>query len=228
MKSLTLKQFHLAVLLACAVCIVPALAQRASTQPNTSPAASRTSSARTNQSTPANQSITPSAAPDTAAAARAPQSFKARYDGGVFGYNRKIEGTLAFEDADNRLAFRDKRGQVLFVIPYTTISAAFADTQSRRPRAATVIGNIPAPYGLNLPALFVRNKYRYLTMQYKDNDTSNIGTTSFKVGNKQLLEAVLNAVAAKAELTRRGEIFVRPRDGEPKTGVYEVATPTQK
>jgi len=179
-------------------------------------------------SAPATQQQSAPAAQSQAPVAAAPQTFKARYDGGVFGYNRKIEGNLSFDDSANRLVFRDKKDQVLFVIPYQTLSAAFADVRSRRPKAATVVGSLPVPYGLNFPAMFVRNKYRYLTLQYRDAETDAVGTTSFKLGNKQLLESVLSALARKAELTRRGEIFVRPRKDEgTRTGVYEVATPPQ-
>ncbi|MCV4633028.1 hypothetical protein OFB83_30980, partial [Escherichia coli] len=33
----------------------------------------------------------------------APQSFKAKYEGGILGYNRKLDGTLQFDDANSRL-----------------------------------------------------------------------------------------------------------------------------
>jgi hypothetical protein len=210
MKSMTFSHSHLTVLLAfiAMLALAPSAthAQRARTTTTTTQTESRSA-----------QSATPTNP--------APQSFKARYDGGVFGYNRKIDGTLAFDDAENRLVFRDKGNQVLFVVPYSTISAAFADTRSRRPTAARVVSGA-VPYGLGLPALLIKNKYRYLNLQYRDSETERVGTTSFKLGNKQLLESVVATLAAKAELTRRGEIYVRPKPGqEPSTGVYEVATP---
>ncbi len=142
----------------------------------------------------------------------APTTVRAKYEGGLFGYNSKISGTLTFDDANNRLIFRNKEGRETFSIPYETIAAAFADTRSRRPAAASVIGSLPVPYGLNLPALFVRKKYRYLTMQYNDPDTDATGVTSFKLDNKDILASVLRAVATKARLTQRGEIFIRRRD----------------
>lgn len=147
-----------------------------------------------------------------AAASPAPTSVRAKYEGGLFGYNSRMSGTLTFEDANGRLLFRNKQGQETFSIPYNSITAAFADTRSRRPTAATVISRIPVPYGLNLPALFVRKKYRYLTMQFNDTDTNASGITSFKLDNKEILASVLKAVATKAGLTQRGEIFVRRRD----------------
>lgn len=215
MKSMKFSHSHLTVLLAFIATLTLATstpAQRARTTTTTTTDASQTPSRSAQSSTTANP---------------APQSFKARYDGGVFGYNRKIDGTLAFDDADNRLVFRDKGNQVLFVVPYSTISAVFADTRSRRPAAATVVSGV-VPYGLGLPALFIKNKYRYLNLQFRDAETERVGTTSFKLGNKQLLESVVATLAAKAELTKRGEIYVRPKPGqEQKSGVYEVATPPQ-
>ena len=215
MKSMKFSHSHLTVLLAFIATLALATstpAQRARTTTNPAADASQTESRSTQNSTPANP---------------APQSFKARYDGGVFGYNRKIDGTLAFDDAGSRLVFRDKGNQVLFVVPYSTISAAFADTRSRRPTAARVVSSA-VPYGLGLPALLIKNKYRYLNLQYRDSETERVGTTSFKLGNKPLLESVLATLAAKAELTRRGEIYVRPKPGQqPQSGVYEVATPPQ-
>src|SRR5213593_298979 len=37
----------------------------------------------------------------------APSTFKAKYEGGVFGHPNKMSGTLTLDDANNRLVFRD-------------------------------------------------------------------------------------------------------------------------
>ena len=140
----------------------------------------------------------------------APQMVKVKYEGGVFGYRQKMDGYLVFEDVNSRLVFKDKQQKEMFSISYESISAAFADTQSRRPTAATVIGS-SVPYGLGLPALLIKKKYRYLTLQYNDSDVNVAGVTSFKMENKEILEEMLRAVAGKAELSQRGEIYVRKR-----------------
>ena len=140
-----------------------------------------------------------------------PQTFKAKYEGGVTGYLKKQDGTLTFDDSNSRLLFRNKQNKEVLFIPYKAVVAAWPDTQSRRPTAATVIGSIPAPYGLNIPAWFVRKKYRYLTLNFEDPDTNVAGLTSFKVENKQILESVLYALANKADLTARGEGYVRKK-----------------
>lgn len=142
----------------------------------------------------------------------APQSVKAKYEGGIFGYNKKQTGTLNFDDESSRLVFRDKEQKEYISIPYKTIAAAYADTKSRRPTAASVLGSASI---YTLPALLIRKKYRYLTMQFNDPDTQVSGVTSFKMDNKEILASILEAVARKAELTPRGEAYVRlnkPKD----------------
>jgi hypothetical protein len=141
----------------------------------------------------------------------APQTFKAKYEGGIIGYTRKQDGTLSFDDTNRRLLFRNKENKEVLFIPYDAVLAAYPDTQSRRPTAATVIGSIPTPYGLNFPAWFVRKKYRYLTLNFQDPDTNVSGLTSFKVDNKELLASVLNTLAGKSGLTQRGEGYVKKK-----------------
>lgn len=144
----------------------------------------------------------------------APQTVRAKYEGGMFGYNRKLDGTLSFDDENNRLVFRDKVQHEVLSLRYDAIAAAFADVQSRRPTAASVVGGV-FPYGL--PALLIKKKYRYLTLQYKDADTQVSGVTSFKLQNKETLASVLNTLANKAGLTQRGEIFVRRKEATTKS-----------
>ena len=143
-------------------------------------------------SDPASTASTPQAAATPKAVVQTPPPVKAKYEGGVFGYMKKQTGTLNFDDTNSRLVFRDKKGTEYISIPYHSVAAAFADTQSRRPGAATVIGSIPIIYAL--PALLIKKKYRYLTMQFNDPDTGVQGTTSFKMDNKETVAAVLNAL----------------------------------
>lgn len=140
----------------------------------------------------------------------APKTVKAKYEGGVFGYNKTMEGSLSFDDNNQRLVFRNKENKEVFPIPYESITSAFADTQKRQPKAATVASAVPLIYAL--PAHFIKKKVRYLTLQYSDPDTKVSGVTSFKLENKELLESVLATLAGKAELLQRGEVYVRKRD----------------
>lgn len=140
----------------------------------------------------------------------APPTVKAKYEGGVFGYNKKMDGTLNFDETNQRLVFKnDKQKEILF-IPYSALTGAYADTHSVRPAAATIAGHIPSIYAL--PANFIKTKVRYLTLQYSDPDSKVAGVTSFRLENKDILDSVLNSVAGKAGLIRRGEVFVKKKE----------------
>jgi hypothetical protein len=142
--------------------------------------------------------------------AAAPKSVKAKYEGGIFGYTKTMEGTLTFDDENNRLLFKDKKPPKEISIPYEAITSAFADTQKRQPRAATIASHIPTIY--SLPAHFIRKKVRYLTLQYSDPDSRVNGITSFKLENKEVLATVLAALAQKTGMQQRGDIYVKKRE----------------
>jgi hypothetical protein len=146
----------------------------------------------------------------------APKTLKAKYEGGVFGYTKTMEGTLTFDDVNNRLLFKDKKPPKEISIPYESITSAFSDTQKKQPAAATVASHIP--YGS--AAGLIKTKVRYLTLQFSDPDSKVTGITSFKLENKEILESALVTLADKAGLTLRGDIYVRKADeaskAEPK------------
>jgi len=139
----------------------------------------------------------------------APKSTKAKYEGGVFGYKKTMEGILTFDDENNRLIFKDNKPPKEISIPYAAINSAFADTQKQRPAAATVASHVPF-YGW--PAGFIKTKVRYLTIQFEDPDSKVSGVTSFKLENKDVLDAVLDALAEKTGMTKRGDIYVKKKD----------------
>src|SRR5712671_3957287 len=139
----------------------------------------------------------------------APASVKAKYEGGVFGYNKKMDGTVNFDDQSGRFVFRDGKGKEILFVPYKSISGAYGDTHKVQPAAATVAGAVPSLYAL--PARFIKTKVRYLTIQYSDPDSNVAGVTSFKLDNKDILDSVLFTLAGKAGLDRRGEVFVRKK-----------------
>ena len=144
--------------------------------------------------------------------APAPDTVKAKYEGGVFGYNKTMEGTLSFDDTNSRLVFK-KANKEAFFIPYKAVTSAFADTQRRRPAAATVASAIPLIYAL--PAQFIKTKVRYLTMNFYDPDTRVTGITSFRMENKEILSSVLQRLVEATGMVERGEVYVRSRPVEP-------------
>jgi hypothetical protein len=140
----------------------------------------------------------------------APKTVKAKYEGGVFGYTKTMEGTLTFDDDNSRLLFKDKKPPKEISIPYDAITSAFADTQKRQPAAATVASQVPTIF--TLPARFIKTKVRYLTLQYSDPDSKVSGITSFKLENKEMLESFLYTLAQKADMTQRGDVYVKKRE----------------
>lgn len=139
----------------------------------------------------------------------APASVQAKYEGGLVGYQRKLDGALSLDDSNHRLIFRDKANREIMSMPFDAVLAAYADTQSRRPLGATIAGSVPAPYGLNFPALFIKKKYRYLTLQFRDPDTQVSGVASYEIKNKEELAPLLTALGTKAGLIQRGEAYIR-------------------
>ena len=158
---------------------------------------------RTMEPEPTRQNKAPAPAP-------APTSVKAKYEGGVFGYNKTMDGTLTFDDENGRLLFKDKKTPKQLHIPYAAVTSAFADTQKRQPAAATVASQVPLIY--SLPAHFIKTKVRYLTIQYSDPDSQQNGITSFKLENKELLNSVLVALAEKTGMSQRGDIYVKKKE----------------
>jgi hypothetical protein len=146
----------------------------------------------------------------------APTTVKAKYEGGVFGYRKTMDGTLTFDDGNNRLLFKDKKSPKEISIPYEAIMQAFADTKKVQPGAATVASQVPSLY--SLPARFIKTKVRYLTLQYNDPDSKVNGTTSFKLEDKELLESVLATLAEKSNMALRGDVYVKKKaDDSTKT-----------
>ena len=139
----------------------------------------------------------------------APVSFTAKYEGGVFRFDKKEEGTLKFDDVNERLVFMGEDGKEKFGIPYEAMLIVFSDEKSVTSTAGNVVKYIPLP-GAGLAGL-IKEKKRYLVMQFDDPDVDAKGTTSFKLEDKDLLESVVHAVGQKAKMKLRGEAYIRPK-----------------
>jgi hypothetical protein len=64
-----------------------------------------------------------------AATVPAPTSVKAKYEGGVFGYTKAMDGTLTFDDANSQLLFKDKKTPKQIHIPYDAVTSAYTDSK---------------------------------------------------------------------------------------------------
>ena len=139
----------------------------------------------------------------------APQSFEAKYEGGMFGYGKKESGTLRFDDVNERIVFHGKDGKEKFSIGFQQISVISPQSRSVTSTTGNVVRNIPLP-GSVLGGL-IKEKKRYLIVQFADRDADVSGTVSFKLDNLKLLESVIQTLGEKAKMTQRGDAFYRPR-----------------
>lgn len=142
----------------------------------------------------------------------APESFPAKYEGGMFGFNDKETGTLKFDDANDRMVFLGKEQKESFSIPYASLLVIYPQSQSVTSTTGNVISHIPLP-GAGL-AGFIKEKRRYLIVQFEDPDIDVKGAVNFKLEDKELLDSVLQTLADKAKLTQRGEAYYRPKKAD--------------
>lgn len=140
---------------------------------------------------------------------QAPPTFKAKYEGGLFGYSKKIDGTLNFDDDNERLVFRDKDKKEMFSLTYESLLTVYPNSQSVTSTTGNVVRNLPLP-GAGL-AGFIKEKRRYIVMQFNDQDADVRGTVSFKIDDKELLDSAIQTIGRKAKMTQRGDSYYRPR-----------------
>jgi hypothetical protein len=140
---------------------------------------------------------------------QAPASFEAKYEGGMFGYSTKETGTLKFDDFNSRLVFYGKDQKEKFSVPYAAMLVIYPQSQSVQSTTGAVASHIPLP-GAGLLGL-MREKRRYLVVQFDDPDVDAKGLINFKLENKELLDAVLSTLGEKAKLEQRGDAYYRPK-----------------
>jgi hypothetical protein len=143
----------------------------------------------------------------------APASFEAKYEGGMFGYNQKETGSLKFDDTNTRIVFFGKDEKEKFSVPYNAMLVVYPNSESVTSTTGNVIKYIPLP-GAGLASL-LKEKRRYLVIQFDDPDVDVRGTISFRVEDKETLDVVVPALGDKAKLTQRGDAYYRPRPAKP-------------
>src|SRR5437868_12056111 len=123
----------------------------------------------------------------TVKAKPAPPAFSAEYDGGVFGYGKKVTGTLKFDDANSRFVFYGPDEKELFQVPYDALLVIYPQSQSVTPTAGKVVSYIPLP-GASL-AGYIKSKRQFLVIQFDDPDVNVKGLVNFKLADKELLDS---------------------------------------
>ena len=150
----------------------------------------------------------------SAAQTTAPETVAAKYEGGMFGFDKKEEGSIKFDDVNERLVFFGKDQKEKFAIPYNAMVMVYTGTKSVRSGAGTAVSVIPLP-GAGLAGL-IREKRHYLTIQFSDRDVEASGVANFRIESDQMRKTIVHALGAKAQLTQRGDAYYRPRP-KPKT-----------
>ena len=127
----------------------------------------------------------------------------------MFGFEEKEEGSLKFDDANERFVFLGKDGKERFSIPYSTMLLVYTGNKSVRSATGTAVSVIPLP-GAGLAGL-VRENRRYLTIQFSDPEVEISGVASFKIENDKLRLSVIHALGEKGQMTQRGDAYYRPK-----------------
>jgi len=140
----------------------------------------------------------------------APASFEAKYEGGLFGFSKKQEGTLKFDDLNERLVFLGKDKKEMLSIPYKSMLVVSPQSQSVQSTTGKVVSAVPI-IGVGLLGGFIKEKRRYLVINFDDPDVDARGLVNFKLENKELLDSVVNTLGEKANLKQRGDAFYRQR-----------------
>ena len=146
--------------------------------------------------------------PDAPKPAAAPESFEAKYEGGMYGYSKKEEGTLKFDDVNERLVFFGKDKKEKLSVPYKAMLVIYPQSQSVQSTTGQVVSMIP--YG-GIFGGFIKEKRRYLVINFDDPDVDVKGLVNFKVETKELLDSVIYTLGQKAAMKQRGDAFYREK-----------------
>lgn len=138
-----------------------------------------------------------------------PESFKARYEGGIFGNSAKENGTFKFDDENQRVVFYRKDGREYFHIPYTALLVIYPDHKSGVSTTGDVVSRLPVP-GAALGGL-IKADTRYLIVKYDDEDVEAEGTATFKFDKKDLLLTFIAALGSKAKMKQKGDAYYRAK-----------------
>jgi hypothetical protein len=139
----------------------------------------------------------------------APPSVPAKYQGGMFGFSEKQNGTIRIDDVNKRVVFYGNDQKEKFALAYTSIHVVSPQSKEVTSNTGNVVRHIPLP-GSFLGGL-IKEKWRYLVITFEDPDVDVSGNVNFKISSKELLESVIKTIGTKAGMTQRGDAYYRPR-----------------
>lgn len=136
-------------------------------------------------------------------------NYEATYEGGLFGFSSKRNGSLRFDDVNNRLVFFGEDNRELFGIPYESVLVVYPQSKTVTSTAGNVVRNVPLP-GAGL-AGFIKEKRRYMILNIDDIDADVKGVINFKLKSKESLDSLIDTLGSKAGLQQRGDAYYRPK-----------------
>lgn len=141
--------------------------------------------------------------------ANAPASYKARYEGGIFGNSGKETGTLKIDEANERVVFYRKDGTEMFSIPFSALLVVYPDSKEHVSTTGDVLSRVPLP-GAAMAGL-LSTSTKYLIIRYDDEDVNAEGNANFKFDNKDLLVTFINALGVKAKMKQKGDAYYKAK-----------------
>ncbi len=140
----------------------------------------------------------------------APDSYEARYEGGIFGSSAKEKGTLKFDDENERVVFYRQDQREMFAIPYASLVVIYPDSRDSVRQSGKVISALPLP-GAGLAGLMSKST-KYANLTFDDPDIDAKGTATFRFDKKEMLINFIGKLGGKAKMKQRGDAFYRPKD----------------
>ena len=145
----------------------------------------------------------------TPAPANAPASYKARYEGGIFGNSGKETGSLRIDEENERVVYYRKDGTEMFTIPFSAMLVIYPDSKKHVSTQGDVISRVPVP-GAAMAGLWQADS-KFLIIRYEDEDVDAEGSVNFKFYDKALLLTFINTLGAKAKMKQKGDAYYRAK-----------------
>ena len=142
-------------------------------------------------------------------------SYQVHYEGGMFGFSQKQDGTIKFDGNNQRLLFFGKDGKELFGIPYESIQVIYPQSKSVQSTGGKAMERVPIP-GAGIAGVFMKNKTRYMVVNFDDREVDAKGSINFKFNDQQMLHNAIDTLGGKAEMQQRGDAYYRVAP-KPKT-----------
>lgn len=139
------------------------------------------------------------------------KKFPVKYQGGLFGYSKKEQGSIGFDEINERMIFFGKDGKEKFSIPYKSIIVVHPSQKKVQAGSGRVIGAAPLP-GAGILGSLIKKKKNYMIVQFDDPDVQAKGNANFLLDTGEVLEEAITALGENAEMKRRGDAYIRKKD----------------